>query len=71
VPNNTRHSVIQQLPGQADIILANSYFTSRVYLEAFPSLYRPPHVVYPCIDVDAYVNNDAAASGSDVDLIRS
>lgn len=41
--------------GQADVILANSKFSSRVYAAAFPSLARrPPRVVYPCIDVDSY-----------------
>lgn len=37
------------------MILANSKFSSRVYAAAFPTLAkRPPRVVYPCIDVDAY-----------------
>ncbi|CAK9784919.1 putative glycolipid mannosyltransferase [Cutaneotrichosporon oleaginosum] len=41
--------------GQADVILANSKFSSRVYAAAFPSLARnPPKVVYPCIDVNEY-----------------
>ncbi|KAK4689828.1 hypothetical protein P7C73_g293, partial [Tremellales sp. Uapishka_1] len=41
--------------GQADIVLSNSKFTSRVYARAFHSLSkRSPRVVYPCIDIDAY-----------------
>ncbi|WVR04558.1 hypothetical protein IAU60_001565 [Kwoniella sp. DSM 27419] len=41
--------------GQSDIVLSNSHFTSRIYARAFPSLAkRPPRVVYPCIDIDAY-----------------
>jgi len=41
--------------GQADVILSNSEFTSKVYAKAFPSLVkRKPKVVYPCIDVAAY-----------------
>ncbi len=43
------------LSGQSDVVLSNSRFTSRVYARAFPTLAkRPPKVVYPCIDVDAY-----------------
>ncbi|WVQ97962.1 hypothetical protein IAU59_005082 [Kwoniella sp. CBS 9459] len=41
--------------GQSDIVVSNSQFTSRVYARAFPSLAkRPPRVIYPCIDVEAY-----------------
>ncbi|ORY27764.1 putative glycolipid mannosyltransferase [Naematelia encephala] len=41
--------------GQADVVLSNSHFTSRVYGRSFPSLAkRPPRVVYPCIDIQAY-----------------
>ncbi|WRT64861.1 uncharacterized protein IL334_001797 [Kwoniella shivajii] len=41
--------------GQADIVLSNSHFTSRIYARAFPRLAkRPPRVVYPCIDIEAY-----------------
>jgi len=37
------------------VILSNSHFTNRIYSRAFPSLAkRPPKVVYPCIDLDAY-----------------
>ncbi|GMK57603.1 hypothetical protein CspeluHIS016_0404370 [Cutaneotrichosporon spelunceum] len=46
--------------GQADVILANSKFSSRVYAAAFPSLAKsPPKVVYPCIDVEVYQNTKA------------
>ncbi|KAL7418615.1 Alpha-1,3-mannosyltransferase-like protein [Cryptotrichosporon argae] len=62
--------------GQADIILANSRFSSRVYARAFPSLAeRPPRVVYPCIDVDAYKGSrkrkHRAKEGDGVDLVVS
>nr|ODN92413.1 alpha-1,3/alpha-1,6-mannosyltransferase [Cryptococcus depauperatus CBS 7841] len=40
---------------QADVILSNSQFSSRVFGLAFSSLAsKPRRVVYPCIDVDAY-----------------
>lgn len=40
--------------GEADKILVNSEFTSRVFQRTFASLGRIPRVVYPGIDVDAY-----------------
>ncbi|KAK4700074.1 hypothetical protein P7C70_g6178, partial [Phenoliferia sp. Uapishka_3] len=40
--------------GEADKILVNSEFTSRVFERTFASLARIPRVVYPGIDVDAY-----------------
>lgn len=62
--------------GQADVILANSKFTSRVYSAAFSSLRkRQPSVVYPCIDVDAYqgssVRKGKAKAEDGVDLVVS
>ncbi len=63
--------------GQADLVLSNSHFTSKVYARAFPSLAkRPPRVVYPCIDVDAYAPRNSKGKGrakheDDVDAIRS
>ncbi len=44
--------------------LSNSHFTSKVYARAFPSLAkRPPRVVYPCIDVDAYAPRNSKGKG--------
>ncbi|OCF37418.1 alpha-1,3/alpha-1,6-mannosyltransferase [Kwoniella heveanensis BCC8398] len=49
--------------GQSDIVVSNSQFTSRVYARAFPSLAkRPPRVIYPCIDVEAYQRPSSASS---------
>ncbi|WWC86987.1 uncharacterized protein L201_001868 [Kwoniella dendrophila CBS 6074] len=66
--------------GQADIVLSNSKFTSRIYARAFPSLAkRPPRVVYPCIDINAYQPPSAsnqkgkgkAKSDPEIELISS
>lgn len=40
--------------GQADVILANSLFTARVFKSYFPSIRRLPRVVYPGINLAAY-----------------
>ncbi|KAG7094231.1 hypothetical protein E1B28_007837 [Marasmius oreades] len=48
---------------QADCILANSKFTSRVFKSYFPSIPQQPTVVYPGINIKAY-----EAGISDVDL---
>ena len=40
--------------GQADVILANSLFTARVFKSYFPSIERLPLVVYPGINIAAY-----------------
>lgn len=42
--------------GQADVILANSEFTARVFRSYFPSIPRNPEVVYPGINIQAYVS---------------
>ncbi|KAK1233491.1 Alpha-1,3-mannosyltransferase-like protein [Marasmius sp. AFHP31] len=39
---------------QADCILANSKFTSRVFKSYFPSIQQQPIVVYPGINIQAY-----------------
>ncbi|KAJ3525831.1 hypothetical protein NMY22_g10411 [Coprinellus aureogranulatus] len=39
---------------QADIILANSKFTARVFKRYFPSIYHDPTIVYPGINLDTY-----------------
>ncbi|WWC59352.1 uncharacterized protein I303_101904 [Kwoniella dejecticola CBS 10117] len=65
--------------GQSDIVLSNSKFTSEVYARVFPSLaQRPPRVVYPCIDVDAYRPSATVKKGKgkakaepEVELIQS
>jgi alpha-1,3/alpha-1,6-mannosyltransferase len=50
--------------GQADVILSNSEFTSKVYAKAFPSLAkRKPKVVYPCIDAAAYQAGNKKGKG--------
>ncbi|KAH9484108.1 Alpha-1,3/1,6-mannosyltransferase ALG2 [Psilocybe cubensis] len=39
---------------QADIILANSRFTARIFKSYFPSISQTPRVVYPGINISAY-----------------
>lgn len=41
-------------PGQADVILANSKFTARVFKTHLPSIPSTPKVVYPGINLSAY-----------------
>ena len=53
-------------PGQADIILANSGFTSRVFKAYFPSITQTPRIVYPGINISAY---EAPVDHSDPDII--
>ncbi|KZO92393.1 glycosyltransferase family 4 protein [Calocera viscosa TUFC12733] len=40
--------------GNADLILANSLFTARVFRKAFPLLSQRPRVIYPGINLSAY-----------------
>ncbi|EJD54153.1 UDP-Glycosyltransferase/glycogen phosphorylase [Auricularia subglabra TFB-10046 SS5] len=42
------------MTGQADVLLANSQFTCRVFNRHFPNIPRTPRVVYPGIDGAAY-----------------
>lgn len=49
---------------EADKILVNSEFTSRVFQRTFPAMRRTPRVVYPGIDVAAY-GKPAAPSDDD------
>ncbi|KAF5318021.1 hypothetical protein D9619_012232 [Psilocybe cf. subviscida] len=42
------------LKGQADVILANSRFTGRIFKSYFPSIKQIPQVVYPGINISAY-----------------
>ncbi|KAF4578367.1 Alpha-1,3-mannosyltransferase-like protein [Pleurotus pulmonarius] len=52
---------------QADIILANSKFTSRVFQTYFRSIPRVPRVVYPGINISAY---ETAVDLSDPDIVQ-
>ncbi|KAI0314383.1 alpha-1,3-mannosyltransferase ALG2 [Amylostereum chailletii] len=58
----------ERTTGSADIILANSKFTSRVFKAYFPSIPTDPRVVYPGVNLAAYAPlvGDAAA---DPDII--
>ncbi|KAF9480864.1 mannosyltransferase [Pholiota conissans] len=51
---------------QADIILANSHFTARIFKSYFPSISQTPHIVYPGINISAY---EAGVDHSDPDII--
>jgi alpha-1,3/alpha-1,6-mannosyltransferase len=56
--------------GQADIILANSKFTARVFKSYFPSISQNPDIVYPGINIQAYTSN-VDTSNTDVSTILS
>ncbi|KIK03979.1 glycosyltransferase family 4 protein [Laccaria amethystina LaAM-08-1] len=51
---------------QADIILANSKFTARIFKIYFPSIPENPGVVYPGINISTY---DAPFNDSDEDIV--
>ncbi|KAK0191542.1 glycosyltransferase family 4 protein [Armillaria mellea] len=51
---------------QADIILANSSFTARVFKSYFPSISETPKVVFPGINIAAY---EAEVDTSDPDVV--
>jgi alpha-1,3/alpha-1,6-mannosyltransferase len=51
---------------QADLLLANSEFTAKVFLLHFPSIERKPRVVYPGINVEKYKAHDIGADVTDV-----
>ncbi|KAF9533647.1 alpha-1,3-mannosyltransferase ALG2 [Crepidotus variabilis] len=55
---------------QADVILANSLFTSRVFKSYFPSISKLPKVVYPGINLAAY-DRKHATSGPEVTSVSS
>ncbi|KAL8293041.1 hypothetical protein RQP46_000735 [Phenoliferia psychrophenolica] len=55
--------------GEADKILVNSEFTSRVFQRTFPGLGRIPRVVYPCVDVKAYGKEVVAPAEADKWLV--
>ncbi|KAI0333145.1 alpha-1,3-mannosyltransferase ALG2 [Cubamyces sp. BRFM 1775] len=56
---------------QADTILANSKFTARVFKEHFRSIQTIPRVVYPGINLDAYVPVNVDAGDADITSILS
>ncbi|KAJ4473881.1 alpha-1,3-mannosyltransferase ALG2 [Lentinula aciculospora] len=56
---------------QADVILANSNFTGRVFKDNFPSIRRTPKVVYPGINIAAYEATEELANDPDVVEISS
>jgi alpha-1,3/alpha-1,6-mannosyltransferase len=58
------------ITGQADIILANSQFTARVFKTYFSSIRQPLHVVYPGINIAAY-ESDVDPSDPDIVAIAS
>lgn len=58
--------VLKQGVAQADIILANSNFTARVFATYFPSIAKTLTVVYPGIDISAY---ELPVDPSDPDII--
>ncbi|KAF9032913.1 mannosyltransferase [Panaeolus papilionaceus] len=51
---------------QADVILANSRFTARVFRSYFPSITQTPHIVYPGINISAY---EAKVNASSLDIV--
>ncbi|KAK7044094.1 Alpha-1,3-mannosyltransferase-like protein [Paramarasmius palmivorus] len=51
---------------QADRILANSKFTSRVFKSYFPSIQQEPTIVYPGINIQAYTSE---IDHSDPDIV--
>jgi len=53
--------------GQADIILANSKFTARIFKHYFRSIDQPPRIVYPGINISAY---ESAVDISDPNIIQ-
>ncbi|EKM83159.1 hypothetical protein AGABI1DRAFT_125635 [Agaricus bisporus var. burnettii JB137-S8] len=55
---------------QADVILANSKFTARVFKSYFPSISQNPDIVYPGINIQAYTSN-VDTSNTDVATILS
>jgi alpha-1,3/alpha-1,6-mannosyltransferase len=53
--------------GQADVLLANSKFTARIFKTYFPSIRQTPKVVYPGINIAAY---EAIPDFSDPDIAQ-
>lgn len=57
--------------GNADIILANSRFTARIFKRHFPSIHMEPDVVYPGINVKAYENLNLKSIDADARALQS
>ncbi|EJU05889.1 UDP-Glycosyltransferase/glycogen phosphorylase [Dacryopinax primogenitus] len=55
--------------GNADLVIANSLFTARVFKKAFPMLSKTPRVIYPGINLAAY-QQDALEDTDDARSIR-
>ncbi|KAF8968235.1 mannosyltransferase [Flammula alnicola] len=51
---------------QADVILANSKFTARIFKSYFPSITQTPQIVYPGINISAY---EAQVDHTDPDIM--
>ena len=62
----TSHSIFV---GQADCILANSKFTSRVFKSYFASIPQQPIVVYPGINIKAYEAGMSEVDMNDSDVV--
>ncbi|CAE6441324.1 unnamed protein product [Rhizoctonia solani] len=56
---------------QADIALANSNFTSRVFKHSFPSIKADPMVVYPGINISAYEAPPPSSDTEEIKLVKS
>ncbi|KAL4254395.1 Alpha-1,3/1,6-mannosyltransferase ALG2 [Abortiporus biennis] len=56
---------------QADVILANSHFTSRIFKTHFRSINVDPEVVYPGINLSSYEPKEAETSDPDVAQVVS
>jgi alpha-1,3/alpha-1,6-mannosyltransferase len=57
--HSLRRRELTTTQGQADVILANSRFTSRVFKSHFSSIGTTPDVVYPGINISAYETGNA------------
>ncbi|CAE6434311.1 unnamed protein product [Rhizoctonia solani] len=57
--------------GQADVILANSQFTSRVFKHSFPSIKADPVVVYPGINISAYESLPPSGDTNGIETVKS
>lgn len=55
-------------PGNADVILANSKFTARVFKAHFPGIGSTPAVIHPGINLAAY--DTVVADGSELDVAQ-
>ncbi|CUA72178.1 alpha-1,3/alpha-1,6-mannosyltransferase [Rhizoctonia solani] len=56
---------------QADVILANSNFTSRVFKHSFPSIKTDPVVVYPGINISAYESLSTSHGTEEIRMVKS